>query len=158
MAIREILTPRTSGSANPSGAGASGSQAQVMSIEVPVSADDASGDVLFVAPLSGDIIPLEVTYFIGGVTGLSDVNVGFYKSQLLGGTAIDDNVFDDGVDMSSAATTTGLTAVGRTDRAKTIRELCGSAESLSEYTLALNLQSEPTAAGTIVINMLYAQA
>ena len=146
MAIRSLFVDQDSG------ARGSGSKSVQYVYKIDVLAADDINDVLFIAPMSGDQIITSINYFTGGVTGLSDINVGFYKSERVGGAVIDDNALDDALDVSASGTDVGLAAVVVGDRFKTIRELVGTdAGNPSEFVLALTLITEPTADGTITM-------
>lgn len=146
MAIRNLYTDQGSG------ARGSGSKSVQYVFKIDILAADDINDVLFLAPMSGDQIITSINYFTAGVTGLTDVNVGFYKTELVGGAVIDDNALDDALNIATSGTDVGLAAVAVGDRYKTIRELVGTdAGNPSEFVLAMTLITEPTAGGTVTM-------
>ena len=149
MAIREVFKEQ--------GVNASGSQAQTFVFEVDVLAADANGDVLFVAPVSGDLIPLTATAYTAGVTGLTSVDLGFYKPTRVGGDVYDADALAAAVDVSTSGSDDMLAAITVANRGKNFRELAGAPLTDTEMVMALTLNAEPTAAGTVYIHMTCAQ-
>lgn len=150
MAIRSVFNTAE-------GVRASGSQAQTFVFEVLVLAADAAGDVLFVAPVSGDLIPLSATAYTAGVTGATDIDLGFYRPERVGGIVYDKDVLADGVDLSGSGSDDMLGAITVANRGKNFRELAGAPLGDTEFVLALTLNSEVTVGGTIFIHMECAQ-
>ena len=135
-----------------SGARASGSKVQAHVFKVDVKSTDASGDVLVLAPISGEFIVTSVNYYSAGVTGLTSVALGVYKAERIGGAVIDADMFDAAIDVAASGADAGLTAVTTANRYKTIRELAGTdAGDPSQFDLALTLNANPTADGTLTI-------
>lgn len=153
MATRYLATDRASGALG------SGTKSISYVFKVDVLAADANGDVLVIAPISGDQIITSVNYHTAGVTGLTAAALGVYKSERVGGDVIDADMFDAAIDLSAAGTDSGLTGVAQADRYKTVRELAGTdAGQPNEFNLALTLGAEPTADGTVTIIVEAAQS
>ena len=135
-----------------SGARSSGSKVQAMALKVDVLSTDTSGDILVIAPISGDYIVTSVNYYTAGVTGLTSAALGVYQAERVGGDVIDVDMFDAAIDLSASGTDAGLTGVVPADRYKTIRELAGTdAGNPNEFNLALTLNATPSADGTVTI-------
>lgn len=126
-----------------------------------LAATHAADDVILVALLPATAIIYDLQLACDALTGLSDVNVGFYEED--GTTVVDDNILDDAVDISSAlargAATVSpmLTDLDLAEDADMIYELLGktNADRQGSYWLALTLIAELTGAGTITVRGLY---
>lgn len=102
-------------------------------------------------------VPIKLDISCDAITGMSDVNVGLYKNLEQGGAVIDDNVFGDAIDLSSAVTRTvpkdGLKDVDLANAEKTIWELAG--DTLDEhdlgYDICLTAIAAASTAGTILV-------
>ena len=151
MAIREVFNTQE-------GVRGSGSQAQTFVFAVDVLATDAVNDVLFIAPVSGDLIPLSATAYTAGVTGLTSADLGFYKSTRVGGDVFDKDALAAAVDLSGSGSDDMLAAITVANRGKNFRELStGSTLADTEFVLALTLNTEVTVDGTVFIHMTCAQ-
>jgi hypothetical protein len=102
-------------------------------------------------------VPIRLDISCDAITGMSDVNVGLYKNLEQGGAVIDDNVFADAIDLSSAVTRTvpkdGLVSVNIADAEKAIWELAGDTLNNHElgYDICLTAVAAASTAGTILV-------
>lgn len=102
-------------------------------------------------------VPIKLDISCDAITGMSDVNVGLYKNLEQGGAVIDDNVFGDAIDLSSAVTRTvpkdGLVSVNIADAEKTIWELAGDTLNNHDlgYDICLTAIAAASTAGTILV-------
>lgn len=102
-------------------------------------------------------VPLKLDIMSDAITGMSDVNVGLYKNLEQGGAVIDDNVFGDAIDLSSAvlrsAPKDGLVSVNIADAEKTIWELAGDTLNNHDlgYDICLTAIAAASTAGTILV-------
>ena len=151
MAIREVFNTEE-------GVRGSGTQMQSFVFQVDILATDAINDVLFIAPLSGDLIPLTATAYTAGVTGLTDADLGFYRPERNGGAVYDADILADGINLATSGSDDMLAAITVANRGKNFRQLSAAPLSDTELVLALTLNTEVTANGTVFIHMTCAQA
>lgn len=104
-------------------------------------------------------VPIKLDISCDAITGMSDVNVGLYKSSTDGvtGAEIDDNVFGDAIDLSSAVTRTvpkdGLKDVDIVNAEKAIWELAGDTLNNHDlgYDICLTAIAAASTAGTVLV-------
>lgn len=94
------------------------------------------------------------------VTGSSDVNVGVWQTAANGGAVVNENVFADAVDLSSATAFTEVlletTATDIVKCEKRLWELLGlSADSYRDYDICLKAVAAASAAGTYAMKVKY---
>lgn len=132
-----------------------GDNVKVLVCTFEVAAADADGDVYRIAQdLNPNLIPIKITVLNDAITAGTDWDLGLYKPS--GGAVLDKDVFADGADMSSAATSTpkdGLVTVDIANRAKKLYEHAGHTIStkIESYDLAFTANTVGTAAGTITV-------
>lgn len=117
----------------------------------------AAGDVIKLAPMSGTMVPVAVNIYTPAVAiaGATDVDLGFYKSELHGNTELDKDIIGDGLDLSGAEAKVNGISFLNVNRNKDIRTLVGANPSQTEYDLALTFNSEVTGSGTLKVEFLY---
>lgn len=112
-------------------------------------------------PASAVIQDIEILNDV--ITLGSDYNLGLYKTLERGGAVIDDNVFADAIDFTSArihgAGLSGLTAVDVANAANTVFEHAGDTLDTREvgYDLAFTAIVVGTSAGTITAKITYVE-
>lgn len=101
-----------------------------------------------------------IPYWHDSITSLSDSNWGLYDTAKNGGAAVNDNLFGDAIDLSSAATGDALfEALDIANVEKRIWELLGlSADPGKWYDLCVTAVSDPAGAGTISAIVHYVDA
>lgn len=135
-----------------------GAQEIVMieSFEV-ATADDNNSVYRVFKNVNPHYVPIRLDISCDAITGMSDVNVGLYKSLDQGGAVIDDNCFGDAIDLSSAVTRTvpkdGLVSVNLADAEKPIYELAGDTLATKElgYDICLTAIAAASTDGTVFV-------
>lgn len=94
------------------------------------------------------------------VTGSSDVNVGLWQTAANGGAVVNENLFADAVDLSSATAFTDVlleTTVTDKDKVeKRLWELAGlSADPMRDYDICLKAVAAASAAGTYSMRVVW---
>lgn len=116
-------------------------------------ADDNDSIYRFIKGIPAGVIPVALEIACDAVTGMSDVNVGLYKTNL--GDVVDENVLADALDLSSAITFAapkdGLKDVNIADRQKTLWELAGQTirNKATVFDIAMKAVAAASTAGTI---------
>lgn len=128
----------------------------VQTFEV-AAADDNNSVYRVFKNVNPNYIITKLSIMSDAITGMSDVNVGLYKSLDRGGAVISDNVLADAVDLSSAvlrsAPKDGLLNVNIADAEKAIYELAGDTLETREigYDIALTAIAAASTAGTVTV-------
>jgi hypothetical protein len=137
---------------------AQGAQTFVMVQTFEVAAADDNGSIYRVFKnVNPNYVPVRLDIICDAIAGMTDVNVGFYKSLERGGADVDENALADALDFSSAvlrsAPLDGLKAVNAADAEKPIYELAGDTLATRElgYDIALTAVAAASAAGTITV-------
>lgn len=135
-----------------------GAQCHAVTAVVSIAAADADGSVYrFLKGIPGHLVPIKIEVKCDAITGGTDFDIGFYKTDF--GAVIDKDNLADGLDLSSAATKDGLSAVANASLGKKLYELAGhtSSTQLPAYDLALTGNTVGTAAGSVAITCWFAQ-
>lgn len=122
-----------------------------------VAAADDNGSVYRIFKnVSAHLIPIDIRIYNDAITGMNDVDLGLYETDL--GAVIDKDCFMDGGDVSSAhASGSGLSGLSIVDVANLLRALyeytsedVGSIKKAG-YDIALTANTAGSAAGTITV-------
>ena len=115
-------------------------------------ANDTDGTKLFIAVLKSEMILKELLYLGDSLTGMTDVDIGFYTTKLV---AVSVDVLADGVNLNAGAARGSevnlLSNVSLADVEKPIWELLGKTIDNKEesYVLTLTFNTGGTATGTM---------
>ena len=136
-------------------------------------ADDAGSVYRFFKSVPAEYVPLRIEVYNDAITGATDGDIGIYDvkdDNNVGGTVVDKDRFADGLDFSAGAAKgspkEGLGAIDPADSTLTLWELAGHSLSPNaspgdfrrhSYDIALTLNSDPTAAGTITMVAWFGQ-
>lgn len=127
--------------------------------EIAVADDDGSIYRLF-KNVPSNYIPVEITVTCDAITGGTDYDLGFYRTNL--GAVVDKDVLMDGQTLASALTRAtghqlGLAAVNIADAGKTLAEISGQTDPDMAYDIALTANAVGSAAGTVTVIAKFAQ-
>lgn len=115
-------------------------------------ATDTDDTILFLAVLKSEMILKELLYLGDALTGMTDIDIGFYTTKLV---AVSVDVLADGVDLNAGIARGSevnlLSNVALSDVEKPIWELLGKTINNKEesYVLALTFNTGGTATGTM---------
>ena len=131
--------------------------------EIDITNGDGAGSIYRIAKIPANYVPVDGEINCEAVTGASDNDLGLYEPDEKGGAVIDKDIFVDGADHSSALAigsgTNALRNLGTTNLGKTLAQLAGDGISERQaYTLALTLNSAPTATKKIFLRMRFINA
>jgi hypothetical protein len=128
---------------------------------------NATGDVIRILKnVPATMVLLNCYIANDAITGLNDVDLGLYLPDF--GAVVDKDCFADGIDLSSGHATlapgtalNGLVTVNADSLHKAIRDINAVVIAAGEYKfydLALTFNAEPTAGGTVTIDLEFAQS
>ena len=133
----------------------------VRTITFETEAADAAGDIKALFRIGAHEIPLECWIINDAIAGATDIDLGLYRED---GTVVDADALMDGTDISAgvayASKTDGLSALGVEERGvKAFYDIANDVATTDvighipndSYWVALTLNSEVTAAGTITV-------
>jgi hypothetical protein len=133
----------------------SGDKIVVMVNTEEIAAADDDGSVYrFFKNVPANLIPVEITVTTDGITGMTDTDIGIYKTNL--GAVVDKDVLMDGQTLASALTRAtghqlGLANVNIADAGKTLAVLSAQADPDQAYDIALTANTVGSAAGTVTV-------
>lgn len=123
-------------------------------------ADDDGSVYRFFKGVPSNLIPIEITVATDGQTGMTDCDLGLYKTEL--GAVVDKDVLMDGQTLASALTRAsghqlGLANVNIADAEKTLASLSGQTDPDPCYDIALTANTVGSGAGTVTIIAKFVQ-
>ncbi len=120
-----------------------------------VAAADDNDSVYRIARIPSNMVPEILTVMCDAITGMSDVNIGFYQTLENGGAIVGSgNQLADALDLSSASKILdGLKDVVIENRVKTVAELLSltNVTAAAEYDLCLTAIAAASTAGTVTL-------
>lgn len=128
----------------------------ICTFEVAAADDDASIYRL-VKGIDPNLIPMSLRLACDAITGMTDVDLGFYDSKEEGGLEIDKDILADGINPSSGYSRIlaldALVTVDLANAQKRIYELCGHTLTTKRvsYDLCLTANTVGSGAGTITV-------
>lgn len=144
-----------------SAAATGGAQTKKLVISFETAVADSAGSVYrIIKGINPDAIITDIKIYNDAIAGADDTDVGFYETlddNGGGGAEIDKNVLADDLDLSVANPVNspefGLEDVDVANLGQRVYEICGHTQSTKKrsYDLALTVNSEITAAGTITV-------
>lgn len=126
--------------------------------EVAAADDDTSVYRFVRVPSGAKIHKIEI--YNDAITGGTDYNLGVLHTAANGGAAVDDNLFGDALDLSSAQNGVDVTyeAEAIDDGEDRLWEQLGlSVDPFTEYDIALTSVTVGTAAGTILLKVYWSE-
>ena len=123
-------------------------------------ADDDGSIYRFFKGVPANLIPIDITITTDGQTGMTDCDLGLYKTNL--GAVVDKDVLMDGQTLASALTRAtghqlGLAAVNIADAEKTLAVLSAQTDPDPCYDIALTANTVGSGAGTVTIIASFVQ-